>query len=256
MPEAKAYALRRSDASRDRISISAKKLGEVALPDFCPRCFWIKLHVQYRPPFQVFPGIFSSIDSYTRKVVHQWFESHGEAPPWLSHIGRITGYRPPPHYSSFGIIDERLNIELRGSPDAIFVRPDRSHIIGDYKTAKYTATQDALFPMYETQLNAYALIGRQRGLAPVSGLALIYMEPVTDESAAAKRTNRRDEGFAMGFAAHVLRVEINLRSVCALLATVRDISDRRKPPAGREGCKECVRLDGLTTVVARAGRGT
>ena len=109
MPEARAYAVRRSDASRrtsERVSISAKRLGEVALPDFCPRCFWIKLHVQYRPPFQVFPGIFSSIDSYTRKVVHQWFESHGEAPPWLSHIGRITGYRPPPHYSSFGIIDE------------------------------------------------------------------------------------------------------------------------------------------------------
>src|SRR5437773_1662946 len=237
--------IRRSDASGERISISAKKLGEVALPDFCPRCFWVKLHVQHRLPFQVFPGIFSSIDSYSRKVVHQWFDSHGEPPPWLSELGRITGYRLPPHWSSFGITDERLNIHLRGSPDAIFIRPDRSHIIGDYKTAKYTATQDSLFPMYEVQLNAYALIGQERGLAPVSGLALIYMEPVTDEEAAAKRTNRRDEGFAMGFSAHVLPVAVNLKKVRALLVTVRAISDQRKPPGGRVGCKECVLLDAL-----------
>jgi len=148
-----------------------------------------------------------------------------------------------------------LNIQLRGSPDAIFVRPDRSHIIGDYKTAKYTATQDALFPMYETQLNAYALIGQERGLAPVSGLALIYMEPVTDEEAAARRTNRRDEGFAMGFSAHVLPVAVNLKKVRALLVTVRAISDQRKPPGGRVGCKECVLLDALIAVVVRLGRG-
>ena len=108
--------------------------------------------------------------------------------------------------------------------------------------------------MYEVQLNSYALIGQQRGLAPVSGLALIYMEPVTDEDAARKRTNRRDEGFVMGFSAHVLKVEINLKRVRALLATVREIFDQRRPPGGRVGCKECLLLDALIAVVPRMGR--
>src|SRR5438093_13480113 len=122
MPDAAPCGGRHPDASRKSnhpISISAKTLGEVALPDFCARCFWIKVHVR-KLPFQVFPGIFSSIDSYTRKVVHHWFDCHGEAPPWLSDLGRIAGYRPPPQWSNFGITDERWNIHLRVSPDAVF----------------------------------------------------------------------------------------------------------------------------------------
>jgi hypothetical protein len=44
----------------DILRISAKNLGELALADFCPRCFWFKLKVENHLPFQVFPGIFSS----------------------------------------------------------------------------------------------------------------------------------------------------------------------------------------------------
>ena len=63
---------------------------------------------------------------------------------------------------------------------------DGSHLIVDYKTAKFTAHQDELFPMYEVQLNAYAVIGEQKGIAPVSGLALVYTEPVTDDATASE----------------------------------------------------------------------
>jgi len=49
--------------------ISAKSLGALALPEFCPRCFWLKTRVRHLP-FQIFPGIFSSIDAYTKRVVH------------------------------------------------------------------------------------------------------------------------------------------------------------------------------------------
>ena len=52
------------------LRISAKNLGELALPDFCPRCFWLKLKAHNRLPFQIFPGIFSSSDAYTKRVVH------------------------------------------------------------------------------------------------------------------------------------------------------------------------------------------
>jgi len=52
------------------LHIPAKILDELALPDCCPRCFWLKLKAQNRLPFQIFPGIFSSIDAYTKRVVH------------------------------------------------------------------------------------------------------------------------------------------------------------------------------------------
>ncbi len=49
------------------ITISAKNLGALAMRNFCPRYFWIGMHMD-RLPYQIFPGIFSSIDSYCGAV--------------------------------------------------------------------------------------------------------------------------------------------------------------------------------------------
>ena len=49
--------------------ISGKNLGALALPSFCPRCFWIKRHASDGVPYQVFPGIFSSIDAFSEVLV-------------------------------------------------------------------------------------------------------------------------------------------------------------------------------------------
>jgi hypothetical protein len=156
----------------DRIRISAKNLGALAMEDFCPRCFWLKLKLENKLPFQIFPGIFSSIDSYTKNIVNGWFDNHGCCPSWLTELGDIKSYINPPHYSKFQFFDKTTNILLTGGPDAIFLKTDNSYIIADYKTARFTPTQDSLLPMYEIQLNSYALIGEQYGLKPVTDLAL------------------------------------------------------------------------------------
>jgi len=90
---------------REQIRISAKNLGAVALPDFCPRCFWIKLRLKHKLPFQIFPGIFSSIDTYNKGIVHSWFDRHGCPPACLAGLGTLTGYVNPPHFSKFNIVD-------------------------------------------------------------------------------------------------------------------------------------------------------
>src|ERR1017187_4198055 len=100
---------------------------------------------------------------------------------------------------------------------------DGSHLIVDYKTAKFTQHQDELFPMYEVQLNAYAAIGEQKGLAPVSGLALVYTEPVTDDNTAKKDAYQNDSGFLMEFSARVRRVDLAPHAIPPLLAKVREI---------------------------------
>jgi hypothetical protein len=226
------------------ITISAKDLGALAMPDFCARCFWIGMHAD-GIPYQIFPGIFSSIDSYNKKLVHGWFDRHGSAPEWLSPLGKIKAYRKPPHYTKFKILDKESNVFLWGSPDGILVMDDDSHLIVDYKTAKFTPHQDALFPMYEVQLNAYAVIGEQKGFSPVSGLALVYTEPVTEDATAAKDSNQSDSGFLMEFRAHFERVKLQPKRIPPLLAQVREISDRKRPPAARTGCKDCALLEGL-----------
>lgn len=231
-----------------QIRISAKNLGEVALPDFCSRCFWVKLRIHNRLPYQIFPGIFNSIDAYSKRIVHSWLNKHGNLPSWLAGLGDIVTYRHPPHYSKFQIVHAEYDILLTGSPDGVLVRRDGSHIIVDYKTAKYTATQDELFPMYETQLNAYALIGEQRDLAPVSGLALVYTEPITDEASATEDVNHRGSGFAMGFVATVLEVTLDTNILMPLLARTREIYNLQTSPSGRDGCKDCKLLKDLLDV--------
>ncbi len=231
-----------------QIRISAKMLGELALPNFCPRCFWLKLRLGNRLPFQIFPGIFSSIDSYTKQIVHSWFDKHGCPPSWLNCLGDIKGYRPPPNYSTFRVLDRQNNILLTGTPDAVFVKTDGSYIIADYKTARYTGNQDALMPMYQVQLNCYGLIGQQCGLKPVSDLALIYMEPMTDMASAAHDSSHHDNGFNMKFSASVHKVPVDVIGIRPLLGRVREISEMSSAPAGCNGCGDCQLLERLLKV--------
>lgn len=232
-----------------QIRISAKNLGELALPGFCPRCFWIKFRLANKLPFQIFPGIFSSIDGYTKNFIHAYFDRNRRPPSWLNSLGDIVRYVEPPHWSKFSYVDPESNVLLLGTPDGVFVRSDNSHIIVDYKTAKYTGTQDSLFSMYEVQLNAYAVIGERRGLNPVTGLALIYMEPLTDSAALEETGNHRSNGFAMGFAANIHPVKLDAARIPILLARARDIYEQPHPPHNC-GCKDCVALENLLAIVS------
>ena len=235
------------------IRIAAKDLGALAMPGFCARCFWIQRRAPDGLPDQILPGIFSSIESYSKQDIHGCFDQRGAAPQWLGALGPLTGYVNPPHHSKFRLLDEKTNVLLTGVVDGIFVRPDRSHLIVDYKTAKFTENADSLFPIYRTQLNAYALIAEAVGIAPVSGLALIYTEPLTDEAAARHDANARPDGFAMGFSAHVLDVTLDVSQIRPLLRRVREVLDAPSAPDGVDGCRDCAKLDGVLGIL-RLGR--
>lgn len=154
--------------------------------------------------------------------------------------------------TKFSIIDPETDTLLTGAPDDILVMRDGSHVIVDYKTAKYTEPQDQLLPLYEIQLNGYALICEQRGLHPVSGLALIYMEPVTHDSAARADENYRSDGFAMSFAAKIRPVSLNPNRVHPLLKRAHEIYAAKTPPARREGCSDCQLVDELIATAESA----
>ena len=231
------------------IQISAKTLGQIALPGFCPRCFWLTIKAK-KLPFQIFPGIFSSIDSYSKRVVHGWFDREGCPPAWLRDLGEIKGYKNPPHHSNFRIVDPETSIRLTGVPDGIFVMGDGSYVIVDYKTAKCTNAHDELFPLYEAQLNVYGYIGERCQLSPVSKLALIYTEPVTDGEEALLRSNLTPVGFQMGFSAHICPVEIKPDVVPQLLRVARAILDHDLPPARTEGCSNCEAIGELIKLAA------
>lgn len=230
----------------DQITISAKNLGALALNSFCPRCFWIKMRCENKLPYQIFPGIFSSIDSYTKKVTNLHHEKLSIVPKWLSGFGELDRPVKVPHFSKYFIIDPTTNVRLRGGPDEVIQRKDGSFVILDYKTAKYTGTQDDLLPMYEVQLNAYAYIGDRTEFKPVSALGLIYYEPITDLTLDRIEEVLIDSGFNMGFRSNVHPIKLEPETIIPpLLKLVRDISESAKAPDRLSRCKDCAALDHL-----------
>jgi hypothetical protein len=234
-----------------QIRISAKELGVLALPNFCPKCFWLKMRCQNKLPFQIFPGIFSSIDSYTKKVTSAHFARHNELPSWLGQIANLARPVKVPHHSKFKITDPKTDVTLTGAPDEIIQRDDGSHFIIDYKTSKFTKAQDSLFPLYQVQLNGYAFIGERQGFDPVSGLALVYMEPQTDLAEDDLDSMLRDDGFLMGFSGHVLEVKLEAEQIIPpLLEKVRSIYDLDSPPPGNDHCRDCGLLEQLVIALS------
>jgi len=233
------------------IQISAKSLGQLALANFCPKCFWVRLHCHDKFPFAIFPGIFSSIDSYSKKVTAAHFATHGRVPRWFDGFGEIGVPIKVPHWSKFNVVDKSTNITLTGMPDELLQRRDNSLFIGDYKCARYTDRADELLPMYSVQLNVYAYIAKQTAVGTASGLGLLYYEPAAALPASDTDDLIKPEGFLMRFTAKVLPIPLNVKAIPPLLARVREIHDLTCAPAGREGCKDCALLEALVAVAAQ-----
>lgn len=226
------------------LKISAKNLGQTALEDFCPRCYWIKLKTNFKLPWQSFPGIFSSIDSYTKSCIHHIIDSVKDnpfaIPDWMKQMGDIVGYEKVPHWSKNIYHDEKTNITLQGAQDDILVCADGTRIVPDYKTAKHTDTQDKLFPLYEVQENVYSILSEKDGKPPVK-LFLVYMEPCTEPAYASD--NIIDCGFRMCFSGMAVPVKRDRAIVRKALNTTREIADLSTAPKGNDNCKECAALD-------------
>jgi len=176
------------------------------------------------------------------------FQQHERVPDWFGGFGSLGKPMKVPHYTKFSVIEPNVNILLTGVPDEILYKTDDSYFIVDYKTAKFTGTQDKLLPMYEVQLNAYAYIGERVGFKPVSGLGLIYYEPQTGISADEVDSFILDDGFSMNFSGKLLPIELKPDNIPVLLKRVREIYDLSQPPNQVEGCKDCGLLDTLLSI--------
>ena len=237
------------------LTISATELGSYAGFRFCGRCAWIRLHV--RPlPWQGFPGIFSSIDRYTKQIVVNHLAREGCLPQWMAPAFHTDGsdaltHLDPPHWSRFKATDEATGATLRGEADAMFRLADGACAIVDYKTSRYNPDNLSQHRVYRAQLNAYAWIAQRLDFPPVSRLALIYMEPASDSETADAPEMVDDAGFVLGFRSRVVEVELDPeRLIPPLLRQAARTHAMPHPPPPREGCKDCAALDALRDALA------
>lgn len=232
-------------------SLSARALGSLALPDACERCFW--LHQKIGAPPMIFPGIFSSIDSYSKKVVQAALEWHQHLPHWFEQFGLRGKPLQPIHYSWFRINTGHGSLQLNGMPDEILHTTDGSLIIIDYKTARHKP-DDPLRPLYEVQLNVYARIAESLAQpragypfpARVDALGLMYYDPLTEEVSFEKLNT---QGFLMEFHAYWVGIERCDARIDELLARAWHILSQPTPPAGNPNCKTCQVYQAIATAL-------
>ena len=219
--------------------ISAKNLGILALPDCCPRCFWMRAKLGWKSPWAIMPGIFSSIDGFSKRAILAFFEKKDHFPPWIA--GRWAEARPlpTPHHSTFRMIDPATGIVLTGVPDLMLGLPNRRLAILDLKTARYSKHQDFLLPMYQIQLVGYALIAESLGMGTVEALGLVYGEPPPNDDNKGLDALVDDVGFSMPFKATAMPIKLDRALIPPLLRQAKTLLEMKNPPDGQEGCKEC-----------------
>ena len=219
--------------------ISAKNLGILALPDSCPRCFWMRAKLGWKTPWAIMPGIFSSIDAFSKRAILAYFEVNGRFPPWIA--GRWADARPlpTPHHSTFRRVDPKNGIVLTGVPDLMLGLPDNKLAILDLKTARFSDHQDELLPMYRVQLNGYALIAEGLGMGRVEALGLVYCEPPAGDGGGGLDAWVGDQGFTMPFRATAVPVGLDRSIIPPLLERAGGILGMETTPQAREGCGEC-----------------
>ena len=228
--------------------ISAKNLGILALPDSCPRCFWMRAKLGWKSPWSIMPGIFSSIDGFSKRAILAFYEKKGHFPAWIA--GRWADVRPlkSPHHSTFRLADPETGITLTGVPDLMLGLPRNRLAILDLKTARYSDHQDSLLPMYQVQLNGYALIAEGLGMGHVEALGLVYGEPPPNDDNKGLDALVDDCGFSMPFKATAMSIELDRAMIRPLLRQAKTLLEMKNPPEGQEGCKECKMVDEMAGV--------
>jgi hypothetical protein len=183
-------------------------------------------------------------------VVHQYFEKYNSLPVCFANFGVFGKPMKIPSPKQFKIIDRDTDIMLTGVPDEILLKPDASYFVIDYKTARFTKTQDQLLPMYTVQLNAYAYIAERTCYGPVSQLGLVYCEPITEVGDRPIETCTGDKGFSLDFWAKLVNVAYTPDSVKAYLKIARQIHSLPQPPESTPGCSNCKSLDNLVSLLS------
>ena len=233
------------------ISVSATELANYAARYPCMRCAWVRMHVKDLP-YQSFPGIFSAIDTFTKKVITSHFNQHGCLPTWMEEIGDVIGCVDPPGWRKFYREDEHTGVTVRGEADAIFQLTGGSYLIADYKTSRYNPERLYALRSYEIQLNAYAWIAESTGFSPVNRLALVFMEPASEIEHAKAPNSIVDGGIQLSFNARIVPVKRRPESLIPpILEKVRSVADMSIPPASRSRCRDCDQFDTMVLKMAR-----
>jgi hypothetical protein len=199
--------------------------------------------LRFHAPFEMpMPGLMYHLDIFEKRFVDRYLAANGELPPGMEKL-RCTEAVSVPRKLTAEFPE--FNLTLVGMLDAVFRRRDDTLTVVDYKTATCRGEDDPFLPAYKVQLLGYAELLEQAELGPVTGAALVYFENRSKEYRDSPLDLATDDGFSLPFSITTVPVELDRKALKPLMKRFREIADLNLPPKGREGCKDCARLQYL-----------
>lgn len=236
MVQAGGHSRHRYDpSSMEPFAVSRSKL-ELFLE--CARCFYLdRRHGVGRPD-----GMSFTLNLAVDTLLKKEFDAHrvkGEPHPLMSTYGveavpfrhpQFSEWRDSP--KGMRAVDKASNIELFGIVDDVWVEPDGSLIVVDYKATSVGGgvhVGDLPRPSYERQLEVYQWLLRKNGFKVSSTGYLVYVNADRERAAFDKR---------LEFSAHLVQHEGDGAWIDDALAEVRRCLDGELP-TWNDACKWC-----------------
>src|ERR1019366_8557814 len=117
------------------LRVSPRHLGQMQLANFCDRCFFYQVQLNFHLPFdRPMPGIMYNMDLFEKRIVRVHLDEHGKLPRWLDSLDCISTVEFPPKMT---IEFPDLDVTLVGMPDEVFRKRNNNLYLVDYKTARY-----------------------------------------------------------------------------------------------------------------------
>lgn len=223
----------------DLIMTPSRRLGWVAQPDSCERCFKVLQRLNWKGPWNTFPSDYSRFDAAQQNHIQGHIAAYGKPPAWLSELGPIIGFIEPPHFHSFFFTNEECGVKIRGTADLILRRADGKLVVVDLKSAPPKGDQDAFAATYMVQVCSYARAAEERGLGTVADLAIVYLNAQYDAETMARQENSRSDGLAIPFQSTVHRVTRDDKALDALCRRFRELYDMTTWPEPEGDCNHC-----------------
>jgi hypothetical protein len=224
-----------------QLTMSPRNAGQVELATFCPRCCWYAMRLK-KMPFQFgMPGIMFYLEKAEKSLLLAQLAATGSLGKCVPELKNCNGVADFPF--SMKHEHKESGVMLTARPDMIFTLDYGTLLLADLKTSKPNGGGKAFLPQYEVQVTGYSWVTTEEGIGRVTSACLIYGDIQLDEFLKDPCANKTATGFRVPFNFVYHKIDLDYERLTRCLKEFKKVWASIRPPAGREGCKDCILLN-------------
>lgn len=229
--------------SQPQLKICARNAGQVELKKYCPRCCWYLLRLKRMPFMMGMPGIMFYLEAIEKAYILAQLEDDGCLPRQFGPFSECT--EPVKFPFSFFAQHKETGVLVTAQPDMMLRMEDGDICLLDLKTAKQEGGGKMFLPQYENQVIGYSWVTEENGIGNIGKAGLVYCSVREDEFEQEPLEYKTRHGIHVPFDFEAHEVELDYPRFFDCLEEVNKVWHSRRPPAGKNGCKDCALLTRL-----------